>query len=193
MAVCEMCQAEVEDQDVLTLEGMNICASCKPAALAKLQEQGSVADVGFDQYDFAEFKKLRDASESVRALGVLWCIAVVICLFAGFFLFEEAPGFGALMLAFSIVYLFGIVGAFTRKAWARPLGMTMGWVGVVMGALNLVLTAIAGSANLLGVAIQIAISVITIRSFGVKELFGPDRFDPKEIRAVWKERKRTKT
>ena len=194
MAVCEVCQTEVQDEDVLTLDGATVCAACKPAALAKLQEQGAVADGPFDHLDFKEFKKLRDASESIRALGVLWCLGLLICLVVGVTTLAVSPGLGVLFLGICVLYLFSIIGAFTRKSWARPLGLTLGWLGIIMVVLNIVAAGVSpGGSNPLSIIIQLLISIVTIQSFKRKELFGPDRLDPKEIRAVWKERKKTKT
>ena len=196
MAVCEMCQAEVEDQDVLTLEGTNICASCKPVALAKLQEQGNVATGPLYEYEWRDFRSLRAASVTVRVLAFLWALAAVFYLLAGGGLTFVAGPAGLLMVPFAVLFGFASYGAYTRKGWGRGLGLTLGWIGLVLGSLGLILVLVnrfTGSENAVRAVVQVLIAVLAIRSFRRKELFGPDRLDPKEIREVWIDRKRNKT
>ena len=198
MDVCEMCQAEVEDQDVLMLEGISICASCKPAAIARLQERGKVFDDPFDHLDFKEFKALRNANESLRGLGGLWLFSGLLCLIIGSLRISNGLS-GYYFLGVSIVLIIASIGVLLRSGRGRILGLILCWLGVVVYPVLLV-TAVAFHvifvSGVLGWVLALVPAVLSyesIKAFGRKELFGPERLDPKEIRAVWKVRRKTKT
>ena len=135
---------------------------------------------------FKEVRKLYLASLNIRALGGLYALGALGCLFGAFATMmgpsvaseQSGVGRGLMSLFFfliGVIYLFACVSSYTRPNWGR-------WLGIVLAALSLL-------SFPLGTAIGILALIAYIQG---KRLFGPDRFTAKDVTQVYKRRKKDK-
>lgn len=99
------------------------------------------------ELDHKTVKKLRNASHSIRTLGVLWGIGCVAYIVLGVMTIanlggrgdsEMGAGLGVVFLALSVLLGCAVWGAFARPAWGRTLGIVLccfGLLGFPIGTL----------------------------------------------------------
>jgi len=132
---------------------------------------------GLGALDWAAVKRLRNASHSIRSLGALWMIGVLVCLFAVVAgVSRNSKPFGAfeagIFTVFAALGSVAIYGAWARPAWGRGVGM-------VLCILNLASLPIGTIIGILG---------LIAYSRG-KPLFGPGRWTHREVEARYRELK----
>ena len=135
------------------------------------------------QMDFKRLRRLYNASHTIRALGGLYGLGLVIFLGGALTLvnsrYSASPDNRALvvlMFAFSALSLLGAVTSFVRRRWAR-------WLGMGLCVLSLASVPIGTVIGILG--------IIAYAQGG--RLFGRDRVTHKDVVGVYQQRKRTKT
>jgi hypothetical protein len=139
----------------------------------------------FPELSTRELKGLFNNHSSITALSVLWSLgaALVILLspllMLGVIGFEEggAPGFliGGGLLAVGVFQLITVIGCFRRTEWARVCG-------IIVSALMLVNLPIGPIFGVLGLYAFIKGG----------RLFGPDRYEGRELKVELKRRKKLK-
>ena len=110
---CELCHSNVADDDSLVLDGVRVCAQCKPEALAAFQERGEVLPGSLGRLSRAELGTIRSAH------GILVFFSVVLGFVATFMmipLLDRGIGLdlgfaGVGLLAVILVGLFGVLAA----------------------------------------------------------------------------------
>ena len=125
------------------------------------------------QMPFKDLKKLRSASESVRALAFLFGLSALGGLLLGLGSLGSHFGmFEILFTATGLLSLAACVGAIQRRAWGRPVGILVCALSLANVPLGTIIGALGLAAYLRG-----------------KRLFGPDRLLHADVIAVYKARK----
>ena len=135
------------------------------------------------QMDFKRLKRLYNASHTIRALGGLYGLGVVIFVGGALALANsryavsgENRALMVVMFVSGALSLLGAVVCFVRQRWAR-------WVGMGLCVLSLASVPIGTIIGIFG--------IIAYAQGG--RLFGRDRLTHKDVVDVYKQRKRTKT
>jgi hypothetical protein len=133
----------------------------------------------FQELSYKELKKLRNHSSTITTLGVLWTLGALLQLFAAIALLAagaaDEDATAPIVLVLGLFSTVSAIGAFTRAAWGRG-------IGILMCVLSL-----------LGFPIGTLIGILGLIAFGNgARLFGPDRYIGKELNKEYKHRKRNK-
>ena len=98
LMICDVCGSVVANDDLLSLEGLGVCASCKPEAVARLREQGGVSVHPLDRYDFAAFNELRRASDAIGHLLIFWWVVGIGLAVMGYYILSSGNSLGVAVL-----------------------------------------------------------------------------------------------
>ncbi len=155
------------------------------------QTEASVPLTGNENLEglnFDELKKLYHRSCNVNVINAL--------LILGFFLLAIAsivPGLPMslrmVLMGFTAFYAIAIVGLFIRSSWGRILGIIVS----VLTLLGMLFNLSTGNTNAVGALISMIVGIAGLFAFiGSPQLFGPDRFTHKELKAEFKLQKRSR-
>jgi hypothetical protein len=131
--VCAHCGGVFPADQLITLQGVAVCAACKPVQLQKLKE-GLVADGGTERLE----SLLRVAKAQK---GVTWCILVLLLLYGGSLagMSSGIPAASILMLGVLVVLPFQLIYVY-RLASALEMGVPLLWVvGMFLSCIGLIL------------------------------------------------------
>jgi len=141
-----------------------------------LTENNYEGDNPLYKMDFKALQKLYYRSHNVSSIAGLMVLGVILIAFLTFKATDQDMHLNPFLLVLMVFYIVTIVGLILRSAWGRILGIIV----CILSLFNLPLGTIIGIMGLFAF-------------FKAPELFGDDRITHKDIKAVWKERKKTKT
>lgn len=138
---------------------------------------------------WAEVRRLRNASHSIRALGAVWCIAVAILALVG------TPHFGSeregvLLAVIGLTAAVLLAGCYC--AWFRPAGgRVIGLIACALTMLQIPLEILLGIRGPIPrIPLGTLIGILGLIAFArSRRLFGPQRITHRQISAAYREMK----
>lgn len=147
-----------------------------PYVASNVEKGVAVEPMAFTELSFKELKTIRDHSNVVTVLGVIWSISST-CWFLGaiYTFWEDAPRallFSGLYFGVAAIMAVSAYGSFQRPKWARVVCM----IPCVFALIGFPLGTILG-----------IIGLIALRKGDV--LFGETRYQPKDLTKEFQYRK----
>jgi hypothetical protein len=142
--------------------------------------EGSGGRELFADLDTRTLKKLRDNSNTVRALGVLWALATPLYAVVGATTLGSGLGgagaaFAGISLAMVALFGIGSCACFARPAWGRALG-------IILNAIALLVFPVGTLIGIFGL----------IAFVGGERLFGAHRLPHADLQREFKQRKQNR-